>query len=115
MRRPRGVPAAPKPTTMRTRNLATTGRRPPNGHGLPVPTPGNVDDFRALYQRRFGVDLAWDDAADAMTALMQFVYLADAAFPAGALTADGPPAPAPTTEGTPSPTRDEPPSPHPET
>ena len=46
---------------------------------LPIPTPQRVQEFQALYERRFGVNLPQEQAADALTRLMQFLYLFDGA------------------------------------
>ena len=48
---------------------------------LPVPNPEELNVFRALYQGRFGVDLSQEEALDACSRLVQYVYLTRHALP----------------------------------
>jgi hypothetical protein len=43
---------------------------------LPLPTPAEVAEFRALYEAEFGVALSEDEAWEAATRTLQLFYLA---------------------------------------
>lgn len=46
---------------------------------FPIPNGASFREFQKLYKRKWGVDLGDEEALDAFTRLMQYIYLADQA------------------------------------